>query len=56
MTAYQVRVGAQAQEGITGLVRYIGQALLEPRTAGKLYRLIKEGVLSLEQMPESESV
>ncbi len=50
MTAYQVRVGAQAQEGITGIVRYIGQVLLEPRTAGKLYRLIKEGVLSLEQM------
>ena len=56
MTAYQLRGGAQAQEDITGIVRYIGQVLLEPRTAGKLYRLIKEGVLSLEQMPESESV
>ena len=34
------------------IVRYIGQVLLEPRTAGNLYRLLKEEILSLKQMPE----
>ena len=52
MMKYRVRVGAQAQSDITDIMRYIGQVLLEPRTAGNLYRLLKEEILSLKQMPE----
>ena len=52
MTAYQVRIGSQAQADITDIMRYIGQILLEPRTAGNLYGLLKEEILSLGQMPE----
>ena len=49
---YRVKIGAQAQADITDIMRYIGQVLLEPRTAGNLYRLLKEEILSLKQMPE----
>lgn len=52
MTSYQVEIGALAQADIIEIVRYIGQTLQEPRTAGNLYRLIKEQIISLEQMPE----
>ncbi len=52
MMKYRVEIGAQAQEDITGIMRYIGQVLLEPRTAGNLYRRLKEEILSLKQMPE----
>ncbi len=52
MMKYQVEIGTQAQDDITNIMRYIGQVLLEPRTAGKLYRLLKEEILSLKQMPE----
>ena len=52
MMKYQVEIGTQAQDDITNIMRYIGQVLLEPRTAGKLYRLLKEEILSLRQMPE----
>lgn len=52
MTAYQVRIGSQAQADITDIMRYIGQILLEPRTAGNLYGLLKEEILGLGQMPE----
>ena len=48
----RVEIGIQAQADITDIVRYIGQVLLEPRTAGNLYRLLKEEILSLKQMPE----
>lgn len=49
---YRIEIGAQAQSDITDIMRYIGQVLLEPRTAGNLYRLLKEEILSLKQMPE----
>ena len=52
MTSYRVEIGAQAQADIIEIVQYIGQALQEPWTAGNLYRLIKEQIISLEQMPE----
>jgi len=52
MMKYRVKIGAQAQADITDIMRYIGQVLLEPRTAGNLYRLLKEEILSLKQMPE----
>lgn len=52
MMKYRVKIGAQAQADITDIMRYIGQVLLEPRTAGNLYRLLKEQILSLKQMPE----
>jgi len=52
MIKYRVEIGIQAQADITDIVRYIGQVLLEPRTAGNLYRLLKEEILSLKQMPE----
>ena len=52
MIKYRVEIGAQAQSDITDIMRYIGQVLLEPRTAGNLYRLLKEEILSLKQMPE----
>ncbi len=52
MTEYQVEIGVQAQADITETINYIGQALQEPRTAGQLYRLLKEEILSLKQMPE----
>ena len=51
MIKYRVEIGIQAQADITDIVRYIGQVLLEPRTAGNLYRLLKEEILSLKQMP-----
>lgn len=52
MIKYRIEIGMQAQADITDIVRYIGQVLLEPRTAGNLYRLLKEEILSLKQMPE----
>ena len=52
MIKYRVEIGIQAQTDITDIVRYIGQVLLESRTAGNLYRLLKEEILSLKQMPE----
>ena len=52
MMKYRIEIGAQAQSDITDIMRYIGQLLLEPRTAGNLYRLLKEEILSLKQMPE----
>ena len=52
MMKYRIEIGAQAQSDITDIMRYIGQVLLEPRTAGNLYRLRKEEILSLKQMPE----
>ena len=52
MTNYQIKIGAQANADIAETVAYIGQVLQEPRTAGHLYRLIKEEILSLEHMPE----
>lgn len=52
MMKYHIEIGAQAQSDITDIMRYIGQVLLEPRTAGNLYRLLKEEILSLKQMPE----
>ena len=52
MIKYRVEIGIQAQTDITDIVRYIGQVLLEPRTAGNLYSLLKEEILSLKQMPE----
>ena len=52
MMKYRIEIGAQAQSDITDIMRYIGQVLLEPRTAGNLYRLLKEEILSLNQMPE----
>ena len=38
MMKYRIEIGAQAQSDITDIMRYIGQVLLEPRTAGNLYR------------------
>ena len=52
MMKYRIEIGAQAQSDITDIMRYIGQVLLEPRTAGNLYRLLKAEILSLKQMPE----
>ena len=52
MMKYRIEIGAQAQSDITDIMRYIGQVLLEPRTAGNLYRLLKDEILSLKQMPE----
>ena len=52
MTTYQVEIGADAWADLAAIVRYISQTLKEPRTAGKLYRLLKEEILSLGQMPE----
>ena len=52
MMKYRIEIGAQAQSDITDIMRYIGQVLLEPRTAGNLYRLLKEEILSLKHMPE----
>ena len=52
MMKYRIEIGAQAQSDITDIMRYIGQVLFEPRTAGNLYRLLKEEILSLKQMPE----
>ena len=50
MTNYRVEIGIQVQVDITDIMRYIGQSLLEPRTAGKLYRLLKEKIFSLMWM------
>lgn len=52
MMKYQVKIGTQAEADITETMHYIGQVLLEPRTAGNLYRLLKQEILSLKQMPE----
>jgi len=52
MIEYQVEIGTQAQTDIAETIDYISQVLQEPRTAGRLYRLLKEEILSLEQMPE----
>ncbi len=52
MTEYQVEIGTQAQADIMDIMRYIGETLQEPRTAGNLYRRLKEEISSLNQMPE----
>ncbi len=52
MTEYQVEIGTQAQADIIEIMRYIGETLQEPRTAGNLYRRLKEEISSLNQMPE----
>jgi len=52
MTEYQVELGTQAQADIIEIMRYIGVTLQEPRTAGNLYRRLKEEISSLNQMPE----
>ena len=52
MTKYRVEIGTQAQADITETINYISQTLQEPRTARRLYRLLKEEIFSLEQMPE----
>lgn len=52
MTKYRVEIGAQAQADISEIIHYIGQVLQEPRTAGRLYQLLKAEILSLKQMPE----
>lgn len=52
MTNYQIKIGAQANADIEETVAYISQVLREPRTAGQLYCLFKEEILSLEHMPE----
>lgn len=52
MTKYQVKIGSQAHADITGIVRYIRETLLEPRTAANLYRRLKTEIASLDYMPE----
>ena len=52
MTNYQIEIGAQANADIVETINYIGQVLQEPRTAGHLYRLIKEEIFSLEHTSE----
>ncbi len=52
MIRYQVEIGAQAQADILDIMRYIGETLQEPRTAGNLYQCLKEEIRSLDQMPE----
>ena len=52
MTKYRIEIGTQAQTDITETIDYISQTLQEPRTARRLYRLLKEEIFSLEQMPE----
>lgn len=52
MTAYKVEVGLLAQTDIVEIIRYISQTLREPRTAGNIYRMIKEEIGSLHLMPE----
>lgn len=52
MTEYRIEIGIQAQDDISDIMRYITQIFQEPGIAGKLYRLLKEEIYSLEQMPE----
>lgn len=52
MTEYQIEIGAQVQEDLVDIVRYIGQTLGEPRTVGQLYWLLKQEINSLNFMPE----
>lgn len=52
MTEYRVEIGFQAQADLMDIVRYIGETLGEPRTAGTLYRLLKQEITSLCNMPE----
>ena len=54
MTKYWVEIGSQAEADITEAISYIAQMLQEPRTARRLYRLLKEEIFSLEQMPERD--
>lgn len=52
MTEYQVEIGLLAQTDIADIMRYISQTLQEPRTAGNIYREIKQEIRSLCLMPE----
>lgn len=51
MTEYRIEIGAQAQNDMMEIIRYIGQTLQEPRTAGNVYQRLKEEISSLRQMP-----
>lgn len=52
MTEYRVEIGLLAQTDIADIMGYIGHTLQEPRTAGNLYRVIKQEIRSLGLMPE----
>lgn len=52
MTKYHIEIGKQAQNDLMDIVRYVGETLGEPRTAGRLYRLLKQEIMSLDEMPE----
>lgn len=52
MTEYQVEIASSAKADMLEIVRYIGEALREPRTAARLYQRLRTEIASLSSLPE----
>ena len=51
MTEYKIVIEETAEKDLVGILSYIGDTLLEPNTAVKIYSSIKKEILTLNKMP-----
>ena len=51
MEKYKVIIDYSAENDLVGILHYITNVLHEPKTAKRIYKSIKEQILSLEEMP-----
>ena len=56
MTDYSVCIGRLAERDILEAVSYVQDALFQPESAKRIYRAIKEQILSLSTMPDRYAV
>ena len=52
MDEYSVIIETTAKSDLRGILRYITETLKDPVVARRLYSLIKEKVMNLDQMPQ----
>jgi len=53
---YSVEVTRPAERDLLGIYSYISDTLKEPETAARLYRALKQEILSLRSLPERYAV
>lgn len=56
MTDYSVCIGRLAERDILEAISYVQDALFQPESAKRIYRAIKEQILSLSTMPDRYAV
>lgn len=56
MADYKVIVGSSAEQDLLSIVGYISVALREPAAAERIYKAIKDRILSLRQMPDRHTL